>query len=245
MAVIHTVSLGKFPRLHRGERFSSETQELRGNKSVIRMSKKTEFSKKTSKIEKLRMPLSRVFAVIGSFFCVTFISKIHGTLLGESIESVGFLLLMVSSVGRIWCSIYISGRKDRELCSEGPYSICRNPLYFCSFLGAIGFGLALQSFVIAAVLALSFLILYQFIIRSEESRLIHLFGPSFENYIKTVPRFFPAWRKPTTVDSLVVRPRIVERSMREVVWFLFVIIIVEVLEIIHNMGYLKLGTIPF
>ena len=39
-----------------------------------------------------------------------------------------------------WSSLYIAGRKGRELVTVGPYSTCRNPLYFFSIVGAAGMG---------------------------------------------------------------------------------------------------------
>jgi protein-S-isoprenylcysteine O-methyltransferase Ste14 len=54
--------------------------------------------------------------------------------------ALGLVIVAVASSGRIWCSFYLSGRKDSELTTLGPYSLCRNPLYFFSSLGVIGIG---------------------------------------------------------------------------------------------------------
>lgn len=60
------------------------------------------------------------------------------TILDEGLEIFGYALLLVAAPGRIWCSIYIVGRKDEELCTDGPYSLVRNPLYAFSLLGLVG-----------------------------------------------------------------------------------------------------------
>ena len=59
-------------------------------------------------------------------------------------EVLSFLILTVAALGRVWTSAYISGRKNHELVVDGPYSLTRNPLYFFSFLGYVGAGLAFE-----------------------------------------------------------------------------------------------------
>ncbi|MGO7726914.1 hypothetical protein ACC713_12320 [Rhizobium johnstonii] len=40
----------------------------------------------------------------------------------------GTLLIAFGIIGRIWSTIYIGGRKNSALVTQGPYSITRNPL---------------------------------------------------------------------------------------------------------------------
>lgn len=51
---------------------------------------------------------------------------------------LGLLLVGVATVGRLWCSLYISGHENSELITTGPYSLSRNPLYFFSLPGFAG-----------------------------------------------------------------------------------------------------------
>lgn len=41
----------------------------------------------------------------------------------------GIMSVGVAILGRLWCSLYIAGRKDRILVVHGPYSLSRNPFY--------------------------------------------------------------------------------------------------------------------
>jgi protein-S-isoprenylcysteine O-methyltransferase Ste14 len=41
----------------------------------------------------------------------------------EYLETLSYLLVAVATVGRVWCGIYIFGRKNKTLCQDGPYSI--------------------------------------------------------------------------------------------------------------------------
>ena len=70
-----------------------------------------------------------------------------------SLELTGFVLLVACAMGRVWASAYISGKKNKELVTVGPYSLVRNPLYFFSLLGFIGTGLAFESITFAMLLA--------------------------------------------------------------------------------------------
>src|ERR1700674_3168149 len=76
------------------------------------------------------------------------------------IEVAGVFLILLSILGRTWCTLYIGGRKRRELITQGPYSIVRNPLYLFSSIGAAGIaaqiGSALVVFLFAATTAAIF-----------------------------------------------------------------------------------------
>ena len=202
-------------------------------------------AKSSSTIETLRKPASRLVAAIFVLFAVLTVPRAFGSLYGDILEQVGYSLLIAAALGRVWCAIYISGRKDRELCQEGPYSLTRNPLYFFSLLGVVGFFAALENSLLAVAAALVYLGYYRYVIQSEETRLAHLFGAEYATYASCTPRFFPAWRAPRGLDSCTVRPQIIERALREVVWFLLAIVFAEALERVHQAGYLILFRLPF
>ena len=75
----------------------------------------------------------------------------------------------------------------------GPYSVCRNPLYFFSMLGGLGVGLATETLTIPALILLAFAVYYPFVIHYEENKLLTVHGEDFKNYFQTVPRFWPKW----------------------------------------------------
>ena len=49
---------------------------------------------------------------------------------------IGFFFMMIGMFFRAWSSGYID--KDKELATEGPYSLTRNPLYFGNLLIGCG-----------------------------------------------------------------------------------------------------------
>jgi len=92
----------------------------------------------------------------------------------------------------LWLRGYAAGyvKKNRELTQTGPYAHTRNPLYLGSILIAAGFAVALRSWIVAAALALMFLIIYIPVIASEE-RFLRATFPDFEAYCRRVPRLIP------------------------------------------------------
>jgi len=192
-----------------------------------------------------RKPISWVLAV-GVILGALFTSSVfHGTTVGEWMEMAGFVLLMVAALGRVWCALYIAGRKNQVLCTSGPYALSRNPLYFFSLIGVIGFGVALQSGIATVVLCAAFGLYYWFVIRDEERRLAQLFGADYTRYAAEVPRFFPKLAKPERIESYVVAPKVLERALTEVFWFLFAIVVLEGLELVHGAGYWPTWTLRF
>lgn len=182
-------------------------------------------------IECLRKPFS--FLIVFSWLIVALMLRPRGFGSGwhTVMELTGFLLLIVAALGRVWAYAFIGGRKNQELCQDGPYSLCRNPLYFFSFLGVAGAGLALQNFTLFSVGVGGFLIYYHFVIRAEERRLQELFGESFTAYCRGVPRFWPRLHHLVLPESVTLPSKLFGRTLSEVFWFLAAIVLIEVIEL--------------
>jgi protein-S-isoprenylcysteine O-methyltransferase Ste14 len=101
-----------------------------------------------------------------------------------AIFTVGLILVSIASVGRLWCMLYISGYKTKKLIVEGPYSLCRNPLYFFSFLGVAGLGLTTESLLYTTVLIVPFFVLYPWVIRHEEAKLLARHPDEYPSYFQ-------------------------------------------------------------
>lgn len=154
-------------------------------------------------------------------------------------ELVGFALLTVAAFGRVWCLMFIAGRKSQELTTEGPYSVVRNPLYVFSFLGAIGLGLAVENLFLTAVFAIFFALTYPITVAHEEADLLSLFGPAYIDYCEMTPRWLPNWRLYKQPESLVVSPIRVLHGMIDAMWFLWVFLAWEILEMLRETGVLQ------
>lgn len=191
-------------------------------------------------IEKLRINVSQVFAgLILVLICVSRSSweeNLHP--LTTALFVLGAVLVGIASMGRLWCSLYISGYKTDHLVTQGPYSISRNPLYFFSLLGAIGIGLASETLLIPLLILIGFVGYYPFVIKSEEADLLGLHKNEFEIYLKEVPRFFPKISLLKEPEEYIVKPIIFKRQMFDALWFIWFMGLLEIIEELHELKVL-------
>lgn len=151
------------------------------------------------------------------------------TLVGQALGAVAFVLVVIAALGRVWCSVYISGYKEDRVVDAGPYAIVRNPLYVCSFLGAIGLGLATRRLSILVLLAVAFLVYYPVVVFAEEHNLRAKFGHVYEEYMRHTPRFWPRRLRPVEPDLYPTRPRHVRRALLEVAWFFWAYLLIDLM----------------
>lgn len=157
----------------------------------------------------------------------------------ETLMLFACVMASIGAFGRIWCSLYIAGYKNSVLVIEGPYSMTRNPLYFFSFIGGVGVGCATETFTIPLLIALAFAAYYPGIIRKEQKRLEEIFGEPYLEYCRTVPAFFPSFRKfKSEPENYTVNPRIFTHNIFDALWFIWLIGIFEFICGLHEAGIL-------
>ena len=201
-------------------------------------------------------PLSRLFSqhriAVSRVFGIAFIAALlstgsvwQGTLVGRTMFLAGIVLAAIGMVGRIWCLTYSSGYKSSELVTQGPYSVSRNPLYFFSFVGLVGIGLATETFTLTLVLIVFFAIVYPAVIAGEEEFLRGKFGQAYEEYSRRTPRFFPNSALFAEPESYTVLPRTLRRSLGGVIWFIGLPVAIQVLVSLRTAGLLgSLALLP-
>jgi protein-S-isoprenylcysteine O-methyltransferase Ste14 len=108
-----------------------------------------------------------------------------------TVEALGWLVFVAGAALRFWSTLYIGGRKRVMLVADGPYSLCRNPLYVGTFLIALSAAVMLESltFTIGIVLGAVFYALAT--VPAEERYLTEQLGEPYRRYCRAVPRFFP------------------------------------------------------
>lgn len=112
---------------------------------------------------------------------------------GVLLNTAGWLAFLVYAAFRVWATLYVGGRKDRELQTMGPYSITRNPLYLGSFAFAVAVACFLKSIVFGATLLPALVLYLQFVVRAEEHFLEAKFQGVYRDYCRRTPRFWPRW----------------------------------------------------
>ena len=134
--------------------------------------------------------------------------------------------------------MYITGHKSDRIIDVGPYSICRNPLYVFSFIGAIGVGLMSGSLVISASFGLVVWLIQRIVVSKEEAFLLKTHREAYREYMLRVPRFWPNFSLWNSGDNIVVRTRGVLRTFADASLFLLAIPVMEVLEFLKESGSL-------
>lgn len=185
-----------------------------------------------------RMRATRIF-LLCFFVALPFTdSRYEGSILSDVLFLVGLILIGIATAGRLWCSLFISGHKRSELTIAGPYSMSRNPLYFSSFVGFAGTGLATQTFSFALAFTVFFYALYMFTIRHEERYLGAKFGEEYLKYCARTPRFFPSPRLYSESETWLVSPAQFRKTMLDAVWFIWMIGAIELVEALHRQHFL-------
>jgi protein-S-isoprenylcysteine O-methyltransferase Ste14 len=154
------------------------------------------------------------------------------------LTTLGLILVGVGAMGRVWASMYISGYKEKDLVTEGAYSIVRNPLYVFSFIGAVGVGCATGSLLWIGLLILGFLIYYPLTTVDEEQTLAAKHGHKFTDYAHRTPRFVPDFSLYQESETYVVDTRTYRYAFFDAVWFVWAYALIQLIEKLHEGGIL-------
>ncbi len=191
-------------------------------------------------IANLRVPLSRIFGgLLLMFFLVSRSAwVIDVPFVATVLFFLGTVLVGIAFLGRIWCSLYIAGYKKDHLVTQGPYSMCRNPLYFFSLIGSLGVGFATGCFLIPLLLFIGFCAYYPLVIKKEEAELLNLHNNDFESYMSRVPRFLPRISGLMEPETYIVKPVIFRKNIFNALWFIWFLGILEIIDRLHVVGVL-------
>jgi len=176
--------------------------------------------------------------LVGATLPVLHSAWMPGQGLHEAAEQAGLVLIFLSILGRAWCSLYLGGRKGRELMTQGPYSVSRNPLYVFSLMGVVGMGAQSGSLLLGPLLAVLVYVVFSRVIGEEESLLRQAFGGEFDDYCRRVPRFGPrlsAWR---SAERIEISLPALWRTVRDALPFLLALPIFEIIETLQHSGWL-------
>lgn len=186
-----------------------------------------------------RVQRQRKFVILlGLFALVGLTALVEPTpVLEHPVEYLGLITIMFCVIGRAWCSLYIGGRKKQEIVVAGPYSLCRNPLYVFSFIGAFGIGAQTGSLTVGLGFALACWIVFRIVVGREEDYLSKTFGDVYDDYRRRTPRFLPDLRAWRDEPELSVRPAFFLRTVRDGLVFLLAVPVFEALERLQQTGW--------
>lgn len=157
-----------------------------------------------------------------------------------ALHVAGTMLIFVAILGRFWATLYIGGHKNGQLMRDGPYSVCRHPLYLFSIIGIVGFGLVLESLELAALFGLAGWLVLATIARHEERFLRARFGASHDAYRASVPMIRPDLSGFRTAEHVTIQPRLLWRNARDALVFLSALPLAEAIDLTHRSGHLHM-----
>ena len=193
------------------------------------------------KLRKLRINLLRL-TFVPIVFVAIFVrpSWSIGSTTAFIMELSGYLFLLAGLIIRIWCTFYIGNRKSKEVITEGPYSICRNPLYIGSFFLAIGAGLCFENLLILLLVPAIIIPVHIITARMEENHLEAKFGEQYLIYKQKVPGFWPRFSGYNSPDIIEVNVRSIQRIAMDTVAVLLLPQIEDLFELLHENGIIPI-----
>jgi protein-S-isoprenylcysteine O-methyltransferase Ste14 len=180
---------------------------------------------------------TRISQLLGGVFILVFMfsdRKLEDSapVLTDLMVIAGCFLVGCATVGRLWCAQYIAGYKTDTLVTVGPYSLCRNPLYFFSLVGGIGVGLCTESLTLTTVIVAVFAVIYPITIRAEERKLSRIFGAVYNSYALSTPRFFPDVSRFREPARYTVNTKAYRREAADAAYFVWAVGFFELIEML-------------
>ena len=154
---------------------------------------------------------------------------------------IGLVLIIIGEVLRISAVRYAGGATRTRnvgapyLCTSGPYSLTRNPLYCGNvviYIGIVFFAGGGWMWYIMPTVAIFFIFQYYHIISLEEETLKKKFEGQYEIYIENVPKLFPrlsAWKGDSQISpkGLISTLKTEKRTLQNIFMIASIIIFKE------------------
>lgn len=153
---------------------------------------------------------------------------------GILFDWVGYFLIVLACLGRVFSGAFICGTKNHKLSTQGPFSIVRNPLYVFSFFGAVGLGFLSGHLTILLLVVMIYLTYYPEVVKKEEIFLSQKFGKEYEDYMKNVPRWIPRQLKLNLPTTFTVYPSLLLKTILDSSLFFIIFPLMAIVNILHS-----------
>lgn len=197
---------------------------------------------KKSMVQKHRLRVRSVLVAAMLIAIVAADRVLIATSLGRVLYSIGALMIVATILGRFWCYVYNSGARSKSVISQGPYSICRNPIYLCSISAIFAVGLLAQSLILASLFGGCALLFFNHIIEGEEEKMTALHGDAFRRYRAGTPKFLPDFRLLVVGEALSVPGGTLARKIWKLAAAGLIFPVIEICNRLHEVLHLSLFT---
>ncbi len=138
-----------------------------------------------------------------------------------ALNFVAFGVFIAGLALRMWATFYIGGRKCKQVVRDGPYSLCRNPLYVGSFLVTASSCLFLKTLWFAGGLLIMMAFYSWATIPTEEKKLREELGPDYLKYCQEVPRFVPNFSRFSPGSSVSLDLHALKSEAKRASWWIW------------------------
>ncbi len=146
------------------------------------------------------------------------------TIFLKSIRVAGSILFVLGLISFIICAlqVYLGKIFKWGIADKGIYKIIRHPQYLSLAVWGIGMSILWPRFIVLATLSIMFII-YYFLAKDEERRMLKQYGDSYKKYMENTVMFFPImidrWFKPidTLIPNIILKNAVVSLSLVTVV----------------------------
>jgi protein-S-isoprenylcysteine O-methyltransferase Ste14 len=171
-----------------------------------------------------RVPITAI-VLVGTWIYAAFSSPVipEGSIAAWLTDVAGWITFLGGVLLRVWATLWIGGRKRTTLVDDGPYRLCRNPLYLGTFGMGIGLGLLLKDPVFAAGLLLILALYLWFVVPAEESYMRSRHPGEYDQFCARVPRWMPRiglLRRDEIFRQVADRGALYRECLRMVCWIL-------------------------
>lgn len=158
----------------------------------------------------------------------------EGTWTAFACTILGWICFAAGLTFRLWATLYIGGRKAASVVTQGPYSICRNPLYLGTFLIYLSQPLFLKSVLFGIGLLVPLALYLLAVIPAEEQHLRGRFGQAYDAYLRSAPRFWPKWSLYQSTEFLDVEARTLAKEFKRACGWLSLPFIAQALCLLRS-----------
>lgn len=154
-----------------------------------------------------------------------------------SLELLGWGVFFAGAAIRVWSSSYICARKSRDVVRTGPYSICRNPLYWGTFLMVAAFPLLIRSPILAACMLPPIFLYLLAVVPVEEAVMSSRHGVDYAAYCRAVSRWWPSISGYAKGEPLDGQTRGYRREWLGLIWWLGLAVGLDLLFLLENAAW--------
>ncbi|MCG8477300.1 MAG: isoprenylcysteine carboxylmethyltransferase family protein [Cytophagales bacterium] len=122
------------------------------------------------------------------FYLLLIIALFYPITKSLTLSFIGYFLYVLGALGILISYLNYFTTANNELITKGLYQVSRNPIYVFTFIMMIGISVLCQSYVIAAMLILYFIIQHP-IIKEEEKFCIDAYGDDYIKYYTQIRRY--------------------------------------------------------